>query len=102
LAFDLGQGSFEQVGGSPPPAVRQRVAQVNDERVEIVSQALGRGGVAAAVKLVDECLEPMSSVALAGGIIQCLPIRAPDPLAVSLGQFGEQVAQTTNGAVLGV
>jgi hypothetical protein len=42
--------------------VPQRVAQVQDERVQIVGQALGGGGVARSVKLVDERLEPIASV----------------------------------------
>jgi hypothetical protein len=75
---------------------------VHDERVEIVGQTPRRGGVAAAVKLVDERLEALSSVALAGGVIECLPVGPADALAFSLGQPGERVAHAVNGAVLAV
>jgi hypothetical protein len=49
--FDLAKGSLEEIGGSPPAAVSGRVAQVHDERVQIVGQALGRGGEAVLVEL---------------------------------------------------
>src|SRR5439155_23235983 len=39
--LDLAEGSLEQVGRSPAAAVSDRVAQVHDKRVEVVSQALG-------------------------------------------------------------
>jgi hypothetical protein len=68
-----------------------RVAQVHDERVEVVGQASGRRGVAGAVELVDESLESLLCVALAGGVVERLPVGSPYALALSLGQFGEQV-----------
>src|SRR3954452_3312683 len=58
-AFDLAERSLEQVRAAPPPAVAGRVAQVDDERVEIVGQASGGGGVAGVVELVDEGLESL-------------------------------------------
>jgi hypothetical protein len=42
----------------------RRVAQVHDERVEVIGQASCRGGVAAPVELVDERLQPLLGVAL--------------------------------------
>jgi hypothetical protein len=41
--------------------VSGRVAQVHDERVEVVGQALCRGGVAGAVELLDERPEALLS-----------------------------------------
>jgi hypothetical protein len=45
-AFDLGQRPLEQVRAAPPAAVSGRVAQVDDEGVEVVGKTLRRGGVA--------------------------------------------------------
>ena len=42
-----------------------RVAQVDDERVEVVGQAAGCGGVAGAVQFADQRLEALLGVALA-------------------------------------
>ena len=50
--FDLAERSLEEVGGSPSAAVPGWVAQVHDERVQIVGQALGRGGEAVLVELI--------------------------------------------------
>ena len=79
-----------------------RVAQVHDERVEVVGQASGRGGVAGPVELADERLEPLLCVALAGGLIERLPVGLADAFALALGQLGQQVAHAVNGAVLAV
>jgi hypothetical protein len=46
---------------------------VNDERVQIVGEALRRGGVAGTVEFVDQGPEPLLAVALAGGVIERLP-----------------------------
>jgi hypothetical protein len=40
---------------------------VHDERVQVVGQASGGGGVAGLVELVDQDLESLFAVALAGG-----------------------------------
>jgi hypothetical protein len=80
----------------------RRVAQVHNERVEIVGQASGRGGVAAALQLVDQDLQPLLCVALVGGVVQRLPVGAADALALPFGQLREQVAQPVNGAVLAI
>jgi hypothetical protein len=40
-SFDFGERPFEQVCASPPAAVSGRVAQVHDERVEVVGEAFG-------------------------------------------------------------
>ena len=50
--LDLAQRSFEQISAPPATAVSGRVAQVHDERVQIVGQARGGGGVAVLVELV--------------------------------------------------
>jgi hypothetical protein len=87
-AFDLGERPFEQVRAPPPAAVSCRVAQVDDERVEVVREALRRGGVAGAVELVDERLESLFSVALVGGVVERLPVGLADAFALPLGQLG--------------
>ena len=38
---DLPERSFEEIGRAPPLTVSERVAQVHDERVEVVSEAPG-------------------------------------------------------------
>jgi hypothetical protein len=40
--FDLGERAFEQVRRPPPAVVSGRVAQVHDERVEVVGETLWR------------------------------------------------------------
>ena len=79
-----------------------RVAQVNDERVEVVAQAARGGGVAGPVELVDERPESLLCVALVGGVIERLPVGPSDALAFPFGQLGEQVADAVDGAVLAV
>jgi hypothetical protein len=82
--------------------VPARVAQVDAERVEVVGQASGSGGVAGAVELVDQGLESLLAVALVGGVVERPPVLLADTLALSLGQLREQVADAVNGAVLAV
>src|SRR4051812_38093000 len=48
-ALDLTERALEQVRRAPAPAVASRVAQVHDERVEIVGQTARGGGVARGV-----------------------------------------------------
>jgi hypothetical protein len=55
--FDLAERSLEQARRAPPPAMPARVARVHAERVEVVGEASGRGGVAGPIELVDEALE---------------------------------------------
>jgi len=62
--------------------VSGRVAQVHDERVEVVGEAFGGGGVAGAVELVDERPQSLLAVAFAGGVVERLPVGAADALAV--------------------
>jgi hypothetical protein len=68
------------------------VAQVDDERVEVVGEASRRGGVAALVELVDERLEPLLGVALVDCVIERLPVGLLDAFAFALGQLGVEVA----------
>ena len=75
-----------------------RVAQVHDERVQIVGQALRRGGEAAFVELVDECLQSLLGVAFVDRVIERLPVRVLDALTLSLGQFGVEVAGAVHAA----
>jgi hypothetical protein len=87
-AFDLGERPLEQVRAPPPAPVSGRVAQVHDERVEIVGEALGRGGVAGTVELVDQRLASLLAVALIDRVVERLPVSLADPFALPLGQLG--------------
>src|SRR5829696_6937919 len=101
-ALDLAERSFEQVGRSPAPAVSGRVAQVHDERVEVVGEAARGGAVAGPVELVDERLQSLLAVALVGRVVERLPVGAADAFALAVGQLGEQVADAVHGAVLAI
>jgi hypothetical protein len=48
---DLTERSFEEIRASPPFAVSERVAQVHDERVEVLGEAAGGGLVATVLEL---------------------------------------------------
>ena len=52
-AFDLAERPFEQVRRAPPAAVSGRVAQVSDERVQVVGEASRGRGVARTFERVD-------------------------------------------------
>jgi hypothetical protein len=75
---------------------------VHDERVEIVGEALGRGGVAALVELVDERLEFLLGVAGADRVIERLPVRVLDAFAFALGQLGVEVARGARSSAGGL
>jgi hypothetical protein len=62
---------------------------VDDERVAVVRQARGGGGITGAFELVDERLEALLAVALVGGIVERPPLRLADALALPFGQLGE-------------
>jgi hypothetical protein len=93
---------FEQVGAAPSAAVSGRVAQVHHERVEVVGEAFGGGGVAGTFELFDQRLEALLSVAFVGGVVERLPVGLTYALAFPLGQLGEKVAQAVDGAALAV
>src|SRR4051794_16888768 len=101
-AFDLAERPFEQVRASPAPAMAGRVAQMDDERVEVVGETLRGGGVAGPIELADQRQEPLLGVALVDGLIEGLPVDVADALALAFGQLGQQVAHAVNGAVLAV
>ena len=63
------------------------VAQVRDERVQIVGQALRRGGEAALVELIDQGFQSLLGVCLADRVVERLPVGLLDPLAPALGQL---------------
>jgi hypothetical protein len=75
---------------------------VDDERVEVVGEAFGRGGVAGLVELVDERLEPLLGVASVDGLIERLPVRLADPFAFALGHLRVEVARAVHAAALTV
>jgi hypothetical protein len=51
LPLHLAERSLEQIGRSPALAVPERVAEVDDERVEIVGEASRGGGEAGTLEL---------------------------------------------------
>jgi hypothetical protein len=51
---------------------------VHDERVEIIGEAAGGGGVVGLLELVDEQLEPLLCVPLVCGFVECLPVAPAD------------------------
>jgi len=63
-SFDFAERALEQVGRSPPAAVPERVAQMHDERVEIVGEAASGGREALVGELVDERVELLLGVPL--------------------------------------
>jgi hypothetical protein len=65
---------------------------VHDERVEVVGEAFGGGGVADRLELVDQGLESLLSIPRAGGVVERLPVALADAFAFPFGQLGEQVA----------
>jgi hypothetical protein len=75
---------------------------VHDERVEVVSQALGGGGIAGRLELLDQGPQSLLAVALVDSLIKRLPVGRSDSLALPLGQLGEQVANAVYTAVLAV
>jgi len=75
---------------------------VHDERVQIVGQALRRGGEAAFVELVDECLQSLLGVAFVDRVIERLPVRMLDAFALAFGQLGVEVAGPMHAAALPV
>jgi hypothetical protein len=53
VAFDLAEWALEQVRRSPSSTAADRVAQVHDERAEVVGEAAGSGGDSAPVEVLD-------------------------------------------------
>src|SRR5919198_108642 len=78
------------------------VAQVHDERVQVVGEALGRGDVAGVVELVDQRLELLLGVASVDGLVERLPVRLTNPFAFALGHLRVEVARTMHAAALAV
>src|SRR5215218_11504797 len=78
------------------------IAQVDDERVEVVGEALRRGGVPGLVELVDERLELLLGVASVDGLIERLPVRLADAFAFALGHLRVEVARAVHAAALAV
>ncbi|HYB29250.1 MAG TPA: hypothetical protein VEF89_21735 [Solirubrobacteraceae bacterium] len=101
-SFDLAERSLEQVRRAPPAAVPGWQSQVHDERVEVVGEALGRGGEAALVELVDERLESLLGVAWVDRVITRLPVGVLDAFAFALGELGVEVVGAVNAAALAV
>jgi len=75
---------------------------VHDQRVQVVGEASGRGGVAALVELVDEGLESLLGVALADRVIERPLVRLLDAFALPFGQLGVEVARPVHAAALAV
>ena len=70
---------------------RVAVEQVDDERIELVGQAAGGGGVTGAVELAGQRLQPLLAVALAGGVVERLPVGLADAFALAVGQLASRL-----------
>ena len=86
--LDLTERPLEQVRASPPATMSGWVAQVHDERVQVVGQAFGRGDKAALVEVVDQRLQALLGVVLVDGVIERLPVGVLDAFALAFGQLG--------------
>ena len=67
---DLAERPLEQVRAAPPFAVPERVAQMDNERVEVLGQAAGGRFVAAMLELSDQDLEAELAVPQRGRVGQ--------------------------------
>ena len=67
----------------------QRIAQVNQERVEVVGEAGGRRGEARSVELGDQRPDPPPSVGSVGRLVERPPVGEADALALSLRELRE-------------
>lgn len=75
---------------------------MRDKRIEILSEALRRGGEATLLELLDERLRPALSVCLVDRVIERFPLGVLDAFALSLRELGIQVAGTVHAAALAV
>jgi hypothetical protein len=75
---DLAQRSLKQVRRPPRLAVPQRVAQMHDERVEVVGEAAGGGLIASVVELADQHLWAQRAVFHAGCFVERVPVGEAD------------------------
>ena len=75
---------------------------MDDECVQIVSQASGCGGEAALVELVDQGLESLFGVALVDRLIERPPVRLLDAFALAVGQLRVQVPSPVHTTALTV
>ena len=75
---------------------------MDDESIEIVSEASRGRRIAGPLELGDESREPLPSVTLALGLVERLPVGSAYPLALLLGQLRDQVARPVNGAMLAI
>jgi hypothetical protein len=60
----------------------QRVAQVDDERFEVIAEASSRRGEAGALELCDQGPEPLPCVALVLGLVERLPAPVVGPALI--------------------
>src|SRR5919106_4989059 len=86
-SLHLAERALEQIGRAPAFAVPQRVAHVDDERLEVVGEASRRGRIAGSFELRDEGAESLPCVALIVGLVERLPVGAAHALAILLGSF---------------
>ena len=97
---DLPKDRLEQVRGAPPFAVPERVAQMHDERVEVISEAASGGFVAVVLELVDQFADAFLAVFGSGRVVQCGPVVEPDPVVLVLRDLRLHIPQAVNATVL--
>ena len=99
---NLSERALEQVRAPPLAPVSQRIAQVDQERVEVFGKARGRGRVPGLVELADQHSHPPLTLGDRLGLVEHLPVGGADPLAFALGQLRQYVAESMHGAALTV
>lgn len=77
----------------------ERIAQVDDQRLEVVGEAGGRPARSSSSTRAPIRLLPS---ARSGGLVERPPVGEPEALALALRQLREDVAQRVNRAALAV
>jgi hypothetical protein len=101
-ALHLAEAALEQVRRPPDAPVLERIAKVGSQSFEVVGEAGCCGGVAGVGELADERAQLVLAVLLRAGLVEGTPVGGLDPLALALGQLGEDVPQSMHGAALAV
>jgi hypothetical protein len=99
---DLPERALEQVRAPPLAPVSERILQMDQEPVEIVGEAGGRGDIPLVGELADQRAHPPLAVLDRVGLIQRLPVGGADPLALPLGQLRQEIPEAMDRAALTV
>lgn len=97
VRFDLAERALEQIRRPPSVAV-SRIAELNDERVEVVGEAASGGGEPFGVEPVDQGVQTAFAVLLADRFIERLPVGVLDAFAFGLGELCWSEAEAWSAA----